>query len=549
MARLVAANLATGRHYHPQRVEQPHPSPATTAARSLLVAATIVAFGFVGSRLLGVLRTVVIADEFGTEGDIEAYFVAFRLPDLIFQVLAGAAIGAAFIPTLARYFSQKSDEEAWQLASRLINLVAIITGALGVVGFIVAPWLVPLLAPGLGDNAVEQARLEDKAIELTRIMLLSPILFSISGMITGVLNTRHSFFLPALAPMFYNLSIIFGAVVLSDAWGINGLAWGVVIGAALHLCVQLPGLVAQGMKWRPAADYRDEGVRQVGRLMGPRVVGLAAGQANFFVTTFFASYIGAGSIAALNYAWLLMMLPLGVFGMAISTAVFPRLAEQAARGRPDELRETLSRMLRLILFLTIPSTVGLVILREPIVAVLLEHGEFDSASTEATADALLFFSLGLVGHATIEILARGLYALGDTRSPAIAAIAALGLNLILSALLYGPFDESGLAFAVSLAAILNALMHYRTLHKRLGSLNEPAIVRSLLRTALATCSLAALVLPMWFFLDPLRDGDSSWQALVLLLVTIAAGVVAYFAAAALLRDEELVALRRQLVKR
>jgi putative peptidoglycan lipid II flippase len=540
---------ATGRRYYPQRVEQPHPSPATTAARSLLVAATIVAFGFIGSRLLGVLRTVVIADEFGTEGDIEAYFVAFRLPDLIFQVLAGAAIGAAFIPTLARYFSQKGEEEAWQLASRLINLVAILTGVLGLVGFIVAPWLVPLLAPGLGDNAAEEARLEDEAIELTRIMLLSPILFSISGMITGVLNARHSFFFPAVAPMVYNLSIIFGAVVLSDFWGVNGLAWGVVLGAALHLCVQLPGLVLQGMRWRPLANYKDEGVREVGRLMGPRVIGLTAGQANFFVTTFFASFIGGGSIAALNYAWLLMMLPLGVFAMAISTAVFPRLAEQAGRGRSDELRETISRMLRLILFLTVPSTIGLMILREPIVAVLLQHGEFDSASTEATANALFFFSLGLIGHASIEIFARGLYSLGDTRSPAIAAIAALMLNLVLSALLFVPFDESGLALAVSLAAFLNAVLHYRTLRQRLGDLDEAATVRSLVRTGLATCALVAVVLPMWLLIDPLYDGDSSLQALALLLTTIGAGAVAYFATATLLRDEELIALRRQLIKR
>lgn len=524
----------------------PEQTGGSGLGRSLLVAAAIVAFGFIGSRLLGVLRTVVIANEFGTGDEVGAYFVAFRLPDLIFQVLAGATIGSAFIPTFARYFSTKSESEAWLMASRVLNVVALLTAALGIIAFIAAPWIVPLLAPGLGDTPAEEKELEDLAVELTRIMTLSPILFSVSGLFTGILNARHSFFLPALAPMLYNLSIIFGAVVLSEPFGIDGLAVGVVAGAGLHLLIQVPGLLRYGMRWTPSVSLRDEGVREVARLMGPRVVGLAAGQANFFVTTFFASFISAGSIAAMNYAWLLMMLPLGVFGMAISTAVFPRLAEQAAQGRPDEMRDSLSRILRMILFLTVPSTIGLLILREPIVAVLLERGAFGEASTEITANALFFFSLGLVGHASIEILARGLYALGDTRSPAVAAIAALVLNLILSAGLYGPFEESGLAFAVSAAAFLNAAMHYLTLRRRLGGLREVDILRSLVTVALASAALVAVVLSLWLWLPPLNDAESSVEAFLLLLAAMVAGAVAYFLVALVRRDEELSALLRQL---
>jgi putative peptidoglycan lipid II flippase len=520
----------------------PEQTAGSSVGRSLLVAAAIVAFGFIGSRLLGVLRTVVIANEFGTGDEVGAYFVAFRLPDLIFQVLAGATIGSAFIPTFARYFTNKSEDEAWLMASRVLNLIALATAALGVIAFITAPWIVPLLAPGLGDNPAEEKELEDLAVELTRIMTLSPILFSISGLFTGILNARHSFFLPALAPMVYNLSIIFGAVVLAEPFGIHGLAIGVVLGAALHLLIQVPGLVRYGMRWAPSISVADEGVREVGRLMGPRVIGLAAGQANFFVTTFFASFISAGSIAAMNYAWLLMMLPLGVFGMAISTAVFPRLAEQAARGQPDEMRDSVSRTLRMILFLTVPSTIGLLILREPIVAVLLERGAFGEASTEITSDALFFFSLGLVGHASIEILARGLYALGDTRSPAVAAIAALLLNVVLSAILYGPFEEAGLAFAVSAAAFLNAAMHYVTLRNKLGGLREAEIARSLVTVTVASAALAAVVLALWYWLPPLYDAESSVEAFVLLIAAMAAGAAAYFLVALLRRDEELSTL-------
>jgi putative peptidoglycan lipid II flippase len=232
--------------------------------------------------------------------------------------------------------------------------------------------------------------------------------------------------------------------------------------------------------------------------------------------------------------------------MAISTAVFPRLAEQAARGQPDEMRDSVSRVLRLILFLTIPSTIGLLILREPIVAVLLERGEFGEASTEITANALFFFSLGLVGHASIEILARGLYALGDTRSPAIAAIAALLLNLVLSAALYGPFDESGLALAVSAAAMLNAVMHYMTLRVRLGGLNEAEIRHSLVTVGLASAALFVVVWSLWYALPPLNDAESSAEALVLLVGAMLAGAAAYFLVAFVRRDEELGALMRQL---
>ncbi|HEX6030060.1 MAG TPA: lipid II flippase MurJ, partial [Tepidiformaceae bacterium] len=254
--------------------------PAETAATALpprtgglAVAATIVAFGFVGSRLLGVVRSIVIANQFGTSADYEAYVVAFRIPDLIFQVLAGATLGSAFIPVFARLYRRENEARAWELASKVMTLITAATAALCLLAFLLAPWLVPLTAPGL-DN-------EGKAVFLTRFMLLSPLLFAMSGMVTGILNARQLFFLPALAPMLYNLAIIFGAVVLAEEWGINGLAAGVVIGAGLHLLVQVPGLVRERMKFRPSFDWRDGAVREVGRLMGPRVIGLAAAQLNF----------------------------------------------------------------------------------------------------------------------------------------------------------------------------------------------------------------------------------------------------------------------------
>lgn len=526
--------------YHISR----EPLRSATLGRSVAMASAVVAAGFVGSRLLGIARTAAIADAFGTDPELSAYWVAFRLPDLIFQVLAGATIGSAFIPTFARYFGRRSPEAAWRLASSMLNLLLVLTALLALLAFALAPLLVPLLAPGLGEDSGRERELQDLAVELTRIMVLSPVLFAVSGLVTGVLNARYRFLLPALAPMLYNLSIIFGALVLSGPLGVHGLAVGVVAGAALHLLIQVPGLWRAGMHYFPVADWRDAGVREVGRLMGPRVLGLAAGQANFFITVFFASFISDASISALNYAWLLMMMPLGIFGMAISTAVFPLLAEQAGSD-PQALRRTISQALRVILFLTIPASLGLILLRDPLVAVLLEHGAFASTDTEVVAGALLFYAIGLFAHGAIEILARGLYALGDTRSPAAAAVAAMALNLLLSYLLVGPMEEEGLALAVTAGALLNAGWHYLSLRGRLGSLEEAAVARSLAKTLLASTVMAGVVAAFLMGGGTLGDATPSLATFLLLLAAIGVGGAAFFGAAIALRTEEAGLLLRR----
>jgi putative peptidoglycan lipid II flippase len=431
----------------------------------LAIAAAIVAFGFVGSRLLGVVRSVAIADQFGTGADVEAYFVAFRIPDLIFQVLAGATMGSAFIPVFARLWRNDSEAEAWELASKVLMLVTIATAVLCVVAFVLAPWLVPLTAPGLEEN-------EGKAVYLTRVMLLSPLLFAVSGMITGILNARQQFLLPALAPMLYNLAIIFGAVVLAERWGINGLAAGVVIGAALHLLIQVPGLVRERMRFRPVLDWKDARVREVGWLMGPRVIGLAAVQLNFVVTIYFATKLGSAWVGALSYAWILATLPLGLFGMALSTAAFPRLADQAADGDIGELRGTVSRVLRVIMFLTIPAALGLAILAEPVTALVFERGEFTAFDTELTAGAVMFYSFGMIAQAGVEIHSRGFYALGDTRTPVVFAVVALVVNLLIAAIVWDVWEADGLALAVSVASWMEWLLLYAVYARRVGAETE-----------------------------------------------------------------------------
>lgn len=526
-------------------------SNETVSARpwgGLTGAAAVVAVGFLGSRLLGVVRTIAIADAFGTSPELGSYWVAFRMPDLIFQVLAGATLASAFIPTFARYVARKDEEEGWRMASSVLNLVAAATAALALLGVLLAPLLVPLMAPGLGEETGRQDELQSLAVELTRIMLVSPVLFAISGMMMGILNARQHFFLTALAPMFYNLSIIFGAVVLSDLWEVHGLAVGVVAGSALHLLIQVPGLFRVGMRYQFLARWRDPGVREVVRLMLPRVAGLAAAQANFVVAIFFASQLGDETISALSYAWLLTMMPLALFGMSIATAVFPTLAQQAATESMDDLQSTLYRSLRYSLFLTIPASVGLILLREPLVSVLLERGKFTSASTDITSSALLFYSIGLFAHSSVEMMSRGFYALRDTRTPVALAVLAMVLNIGFSLLLRGPMEHDGLALAMSLATMVEASLLFLLLRARLARPVTVDLGNFLLRTLVATGLMAVVVVAFIAVVDavdPLAD-HTAWEALVKVLGGTILGGGMFFAVASLLRCEETLVVWQRL---
>jgi putative peptidoglycan lipid II flippase len=499
----------------------PPPARPRSTSGGLAIAASIVAFGFLGSRLLGVLRTVVIAGAFGASPELDAYNVAFRIPDLIFQVLAGATLGSAFIPVFARVARRDGEDPAWRLASTVLNLITAATAILCVIAFVLAPLLVPWLAPGLGEDVGRHAELTDKAVKLTRLMLLSPLLFSMSGMVTGILNGRERFFLSALAPMLYNLAIIFGALFLSGPWGVEGLATGVVIGAALHLGIQIPGLFRERMRYQLSFDWHDANAREVGRLMGPRVIGLAAAQVNFLVTIYFGSKVGSNTISNLNYAWLLAGLPLALFGMALSTAVFPRLAGHAAEEDMDALTATISRVLRVIMFFTIPAALGLALLRLPATVVLLQRGEFTSADAAITSAALGFYCLGIVPQAGIEIHSRGFYALGDTRTPVIFAVLAVATNFVLSALLWKEYEYRGLAFAVSASSWLEWSLLYPLYLRRTGA-SAAADLRAVSRFAL--CG-AVMTLFLAVMLLPIDDSSRVHQAVIALAGGIAGAAV------------------------
>ncbi len=491
---------------------------------------------FVASRLLGLVREMVIGAQFGASAELDAYLAAFRLPDLLFTVVAGGALASAFIPTFSERLVHGHLDAAWELASRVANLLLVILAGLAILIVILAPVLVDrLIAPGFTP--------EQKALTvlLMRWMLLSTVIFGLSGLFMGILNAFHHFFLPALAPVVYNLAIILAALFLAPTMGVQALVVGVVAGAAAHLLIQVPGLVRYGARWSPGLSLRDPGVREVIRLMGPRVLGLAVVQINFMVNVFLASHLLPGSISALNYAWLIMLLPQGIFAIAIATAAFPTFAQQAARGERQAMRETLGGIFALLLFLTVPAAVLLLLLRVPLVTLLLQRGAFDAADTALTSYVLAFFALGLVGHAVVEIAARGFYALKDTMTPVLVGLAAMTANIALSVILVRPLAVGGLALANSIATLTEMALLMWLLRRRLGGWEERRVFRSLASTLVATLIMIAVVVGLLSF-------GQTWPLRFQAVIVGGVAVVVYAAAAWLLRSPEARALPGLLLR-
>ena len=453
---------------------------------SVMRSAAVIGIAFILSRLLGVAREIILGYQFGTSGEYDAYVAAFRVPDLLFLVIMAGSFGSAFIPIFGGMLVRGDRRGAWRLASAVINLSVLITIAFSLVCMILAEPLVRyVVAPGLSP--------ENRAIcvDTMRVLLLSPILLGLGIAAKGILEAHHRFGLAALAPLVYNAAIIGGALALGPTLGVFGVATGVLIGALGHVAIQIPGLIHAGIRYTPRFSLRTEGLAQVGRLLLPRVIGQAAFQVNFIAVQYFASNAGEGRVSALNYAWQLMMLPHGVIALSISTVIFPTMAQLFSQGKTDELQATFGRALRPLLFLSVPSAVGLFAFRTPIVQTIFQRGEFDAGSTRMVGEALVFLGLGLVFYALVEILTRAFYAMHDTRTPVIAAVVIIVLNVALAAALVGPLDLGGLALGLTATTGIEALILLYVLHRRIGALS-PEFAAWFARLALAATPMALL---------------------------------------------------------
>jgi putative peptidoglycan lipid II flippase len=496
------------------------------APRGLAGAALVVMIFFVLSRVMGLVREGVIAAQFGVGAELDAYLAAFRLPDLLFQLVAGGALGSAFIPTFAGYWTKGDQAGAWLLFSRVLNLVTLLlTGLAAVAALLTEPLVRQVIAPGFPP---EQQLL---TASLMRWLLISTVIFGASGLVMGALNAVQHFLLPAAAPVLYNLAIIAGAWWLAPRLGIYGLVAGAVLGALAHLLVQTPALWWVGARYTASWQWRDAGVREVARLMGPRALGLFLVQMHFLVNTILASGLEPGSLAALNYGWLLMLLPQGIFAQSLATAAFPTLAALAAADQWIELRHTFNRTLRLTLFLTLPAAVGLIVLAEPLISLLLERGAFAADSTTRVAWALRLYAVGLAGHALVEITVRAFYALHNTWTPVLVGVAAMTLTIGLSVLWVGALGYGGLALANSVATSIEALVLLWLIHRALQGFGGYMLALALARQLIAAALMGG-ALWLWGW----RWAENPWIAGLGGLVV---GVLVYGGVSLLLRSDEL----------
>jgi putative peptidoglycan lipid II flippase len=459
-----------------------------SANRQIARAAATVMAAFVLSNLVGLVRQILVSREFGTQQVIDAFNAAATFPDLLFSLVAGGALASAFVPTVADFLTRGDRKNAWFLSSAIANLVFLILTILSLLATVFAPWIVQnILAPRF--NPDQQAL----TISLLRILLISPTVFGISGLIMGILNAHQVFLWPALAPTMYWLGMIFGVLFLSPVMGIYGLAWGAVIGAFMHLAIQLPALLRlPGRRYFPTLGLAFPAVREVGRLMAPRLLGVAAVQINFVVNTILATGQPVGSLTSIKYAWAIMTMPQVVIAQAIAIAALPTFSNQVARGQIDEMRSSLAATLRGVLLLSLPATLGLVLLRVPIIGMLFERGEFDQHSTQLVAWALLWYALGLVGHSIVEITSRAFYAMHNTLTPVVVSVGAMSLNVFFSITFSELFTRigwsphGGLALANSLATTLEMIVLLLMMSRRLKGISGSQVFQVGWQTALAT---------------------------------------------------------------
>ncbi|MCU0496094.1 MAG: murein biosynthesis integral membrane protein MurJ [Anaerolineae bacterium] len=541
-------------------------------------AAGVVLIGFLASGILGLLRAAIFNALFGASAQLEAFYAAQRIPELLFTLVAGGALGSSFIPVFAKYLTDDRSDQAWRLASAVMTLSALAAFVFGVLLILAAPWYMPLL--------YNRALYLDLAIHMTQLMLLTTVIFSISGLLMGILNSHQNFLLPALAMSMNNIGLIIGGVIfaplLSTAVGlfaypaanpliayqflpdlqgltaylappslnVYGLALGALLGASLHLTIQLFGLPRIGARLRFLPDYQTEGVIQVLRLMLPRVIGLGVAQINFLVNTSFATSMGVGSLIALNTAWIVMFFVLGVIGQSIGTAVFPSLSALAAANDLPGYKDRLASAIRSVLFLAFPATLGLITLGQPIIAVLFQRGAFDAEATAGTAWALAFFALGITGHALLEVLSRAFYALSDTMTPVLIGLASMLSNIILSVLFIqfvgdpgslsrGPF--AGLALANSLTTLLESAALWWILRRRIGSINDVHVISGASRALIASLLMGLAVFGLVTFFD--------LPSLSLTVIGSVLGVGVFFGLAFALRLEEARTIPGVLLRR
>lgn len=512
---------------------------------SVISAAFVITVAGVASNFLGLIRDRLLASTFGAGDTLDVYYAAFRIPDLIYNLLILGALSAAFIPVFTGLKSHEKDDEAWKLTNGMVNLALFSIVVLSVLFAVFAPILMRIITPGFPPDKMDQVVL------FTRIMFLSPLFLGISGIMGGVLTSMRRFLVYSIAPLLYNLGIIIGIVFFVRIMGPVGLAWGVVFGAFMHLSLQYLTVKNLGYehRWEFWKAWKDRHVRQVGKLMLPRMTGIAINQFNLMVITIFASTLAAGSLAVFNFSQNLQSVPLSVFGISFSIAVFPALSAFAARGENEKFIKAFSETFRQILFFVIPLSVFMLVLRAQIVRVVLGAGKFDWSDTIMTFQCLGILAFSLFAQSAVQLLARSFYALQDTRTPFYIAIVTEAVNILTVILLIGRLQVLGLAIAFSLSSIVQMLLLLFILRTRFDNLDDKNIIKSILRISLASFAAGLGIQLTKILVAPTVNLDTFIGVFTQLFSSSLVGFLIFVGVSHFLKLEEFILFKNSLHKK
>lgn len=565
-------------------------APSTASTQSMARNTIILMVAFATAKAISLVQTFIIASVFGVGDEWDAFVTANRIPEQIVLLIGGGALSYAFIPVFSGFLARGDRDYAWRLASSVINTVFTVTLLLSVLGFVLAPWLVEtIVAPGFDADKVAQTA------RLMRILLISTLVFSVSGIFQGILHSHNHFLLPALAPILFDVGILFGAAFLIGPFGVYGIAWGAVLGSLMHLGIQIPGLVHYRMRWAPRLGWRDPALRRVIVLMIPRVAGLGVLTFNTLVFNNVASRMGSGAVSAFDWGYRLMNIPETLIGSAMGFVIFPTLAAFSELGAGDSKRHAMSGAVRFILIATIPAAAGLILIGKPMIS-LLERGAFDADDSVLVYGALRFFALGLIFQSIHEVIARSFYADKDTLTPLWISIIAAVANVVivgglymayvyqfddtvraaltawgeqyasgdysaaqqalaaasvkLNDLLAGVTGVGGLALGYSATFLIELILLLVILRRRWYGIDERALGVTVLRTVAATAVMAAAVLAADAVLGALGWHDAGTIRTALRVLALAGvGAVAFTVAGIVAGLSEIRALPGMVLRR
>ncbi|OGZ39421.1 MAG: murein biosynthesis integral membrane protein MurJ [Candidatus Portnoybacteria bacterium RIFCSPHIGHO2_12_FULL_40_11] len=525
-------------------------------SKTIFSAAVILGAASLMSRFLGLVRESIFASKFGAGDVMDIYNAAFRIPDLVYGLLVVGALSAGFIPVFTDYLNkEENSKEVWYLANGVLNIIVIGTIIVSGVLILFASFIVPLIAPGFSPEKTALT------VNLTRLMFISPIFLAVSAVLGGILQSLKKFFIYSLAPIFYNLGIIFGALVLVNFWGIYGLGAGVILGAILHMLIQAPSVIWSGFRYRWVFDFTHKGIRRLGRLMIPRVLSLAAAQLDLIVMTIIGSTLASGSITIFIFAYHLQSLPWGVIGISFALAAFPALSQFGAKKDWANFSENFSNTLRQILFLVIPMSALLLVLRVQIIEVIFGHGffgfnQFNRSAIELTSQSLFYFSLGLFALSLDSLLTRSFFSLENAKTPFFIALLATGVNIGASLILIRYLSVAGLALGFTLAGLTRVGLYWIFLKKEVRKffvlqketeiLDQKRIFASLAKIIFS--SLTAGLVSYWILslTAPLVNLETTSGIFIQGLSAGIAGFLIYFILTFLLRSPEMITLQRKL---